>query len=736
MQHTSVPDHKMGLDGAEFLAIIYRNTWLLAIITIGSGLIAFGCAWMMPNWYASTISFVPPNNANSMISGMMGNVSSALKDLGLGKMNNTQLLEFFKEYNRVYNVVGWDCGNRFCNYLLENQANTQYNLVSFNGAKFDHLLLYNDLKEFNNENLKIDMVQFDSVLRNFRINGRHILKDFYKLNPNNSLKGLCNAYKLPVELSKIDFVDFKDIQMLFEKDSVNFIKNIQDPKYNLVAYNNNDIIALAILYSKYIEEIGNIAGFELFKYEYSEYDTIVQIIKRRAEQHIVSSFNTDSKLLRGFMGKDNKLTTEQYEIIKNNKVGGRCDTFEKEKDHIKGGISSLDNNSLYPFCMGLYNVYYPMGQCINTDIYKSDKLGFYLCEFNQLKLQEMKRAPLICLKTKAGNNWTHYGEMEQWITTEEIELLEHMGVSVKIKKGMYWTDKIKSCVLYEYMSDIIALKQNEDLKKKQNDITYNPVKREMLKLLMNSLSGAENQSLYEDKKEIVDSKSAYLVLLRKYGQINIINNTKAEIIVQYKQPLNEIIGAQKRNACGLFIYAYSRCYMYKHTIKQLEINECLYMDTDAIKTRKIKTEFLKDYLGNQKIPVWEEVEQKMIQYKDAKMYNSAYCWCGGFKEELEENNNFIKTAKKQWAVWNDKNDYIKYCLKGINKNSLLIDGASVESRIIDVFKTMLKGEVVEVMQSGITRHLRQTKKNVGLYDVEDYQKNIFTLSGYSIIKRI
>ena len=87
MQHTSVPDHKMGLDGAEFLAIIYRNTWLLAIITIASGLIAFGCAWMMPNWYASTISFVPPNNANSMISGMMGNVSSALKDLGLGKMN-------------------------------------------------------------------------------------------------------------------------------------------------------------------------------------------------------------------------------------------------------------------------------------------------------------------------------------------------------------------------------------------------------------------------------------------------------------------------------------------------------------------------------------------------------------------------------------------------------------------------------------------------------------------------
>ncbi|MFZ9977811.1 MAG: Wzz/FepE/Etk N-terminal domain-containing protein [Candidatus Kapaibacteriota bacterium] len=77
----------LSLDGAEFLGILSSKKWILFFLTVLSGLIAFGIAWTLPNWYASTVTFVPPNNANSMISGMMGNVSSALKDLGLGKMN-------------------------------------------------------------------------------------------------------------------------------------------------------------------------------------------------------------------------------------------------------------------------------------------------------------------------------------------------------------------------------------------------------------------------------------------------------------------------------------------------------------------------------------------------------------------------------------------------------------------------------------------------------------------------
>jgi tyrosine-protein kinase Etk/Wzc len=88
MQETKLNNRSsLALDGAEFLGILSAKKWILFILTILSGLIAFGISWTLPNWYASTVTFVPPNNANSMISGMMGNVSSALKDLGLGKMN-------------------------------------------------------------------------------------------------------------------------------------------------------------------------------------------------------------------------------------------------------------------------------------------------------------------------------------------------------------------------------------------------------------------------------------------------------------------------------------------------------------------------------------------------------------------------------------------------------------------------------------------------------------------------
>ena len=89
----------LALDGAEFLGILSSKKWLLIILTICSGIIAYGISWTLPNWYASTVTFVPPNNANSMISGMMGNVSSALKDLGLGKMNKGESYSYMVVLN-------------------------------------------------------------------------------------------------------------------------------------------------------------------------------------------------------------------------------------------------------------------------------------------------------------------------------------------------------------------------------------------------------------------------------------------------------------------------------------------------------------------------------------------------------------------------------------------------------------------------------------------------------------
>lgn len=200
MKHTSVPDHKMGLDGAEFLAIIYRNTWLLAILTIGSGLIAFGIAWMMPNWYASTISFVPPNNANSMISGMMGNVSSALKDLGLGKMNKGESYSYLVILNSrslMDTLISrYDLSTEYqipfdnkedlykeflSNFEVELSPEGNYNVTLFSKDAKKAALMANDIvpiannisirlqkaeAETNRSYMELRLVRTDSILKN------------------------------------------------------------------------------------------------------------------------------------------------------------------------------------------------------------------------------------------------------------------------------------------------------------------------------------------------------------------------------------------------------------------------------------------------------------------------------------------------------------------------------------------------------------------------------------------
>lgn len=41
----------------------------------------------MPQWYSATVNIVPPNNQSSGLGGLLGNVTSALKDIGLSKLS-------------------------------------------------------------------------------------------------------------------------------------------------------------------------------------------------------------------------------------------------------------------------------------------------------------------------------------------------------------------------------------------------------------------------------------------------------------------------------------------------------------------------------------------------------------------------------------------------------------------------------------------------------------------------
>ncbi len=74
------------LSALEFFALLLRHKIFLLLTTIIAGGIALGVTMTLPNWYDATINFVPPSNPQTGVSGMLGNVSSALKDIGLNKL--------------------------------------------------------------------------------------------------------------------------------------------------------------------------------------------------------------------------------------------------------------------------------------------------------------------------------------------------------------------------------------------------------------------------------------------------------------------------------------------------------------------------------------------------------------------------------------------------------------------------------------------------------------------------
>ncbi|GAB1429280.1 Wzz/FepE/Etk N-terminal domain-containing protein [Ignavibacteria bacterium] len=58
---------------------------MLSVVFI-TGAAAF-IAFLLPQWYTATVNIVPPDNQNSGLGGLLGNVTSALEDIGLSKLS-------------------------------------------------------------------------------------------------------------------------------------------------------------------------------------------------------------------------------------------------------------------------------------------------------------------------------------------------------------------------------------------------------------------------------------------------------------------------------------------------------------------------------------------------------------------------------------------------------------------------------------------------------------------------
>lgn len=74
-------------DSGAIAALLWAHKAFIIITVTICAASAAVIAFMLPKWYEATVNIVPPNNQSAGLGGLLGNVSSALKDIGLSKLS-------------------------------------------------------------------------------------------------------------------------------------------------------------------------------------------------------------------------------------------------------------------------------------------------------------------------------------------------------------------------------------------------------------------------------------------------------------------------------------------------------------------------------------------------------------------------------------------------------------------------------------------------------------------------
>lgn len=75
-------------NGMQLTAFIFKNKAFIIIFTLVATTVASIVAFLKPNEYMATVSVVPPKVSSSVFEGVLGNISSTLRDFGLTKLGS------------------------------------------------------------------------------------------------------------------------------------------------------------------------------------------------------------------------------------------------------------------------------------------------------------------------------------------------------------------------------------------------------------------------------------------------------------------------------------------------------------------------------------------------------------------------------------------------------------------------------------------------------------------------
>ena len=274
------------------------------------------------------------------------------------------------------------------------------------------------------------------------------------------------------------------------------------------------------------------------------------------------------KYFRSTIPKDKRVelgtSRELYDLYKRANYGGRVQPHRqhfKSKDNgkpfeeVKDYLVDVDAVSLYPTVMQKFEYPVGPGRWLSKEEHAFAKHGVYNVD---VVPNARLLVPAIPAKSDKGFTcWDLLPRKDQCYTLPDILSGIAHGYEFTIRKAYVFDESIQ--IFAEYISRVFTIKQEEDSFKLTKNPLYNPTRRMISKLLMNSLYGKMSQKPIEDKNVTIAGEADMRKFLREYDWRDL--HEMGDKVVAVGKAKDFSLCVRKPMQLGSYILAYSRTLM-------------------------------------------------------------------------------------------------------------------------------------------------------------------------------
>lgn len=495
-------------------------------------------------------------------------------------------------------------------------SKTPLYLISFNGSGFDHFMIMEECLRSNRSISSFLMARGRLLQLSF---GKWKTVDMYLFVGPSSLSKVCQAFKVPVQKDIFPhlypktwddvvyvgpYLDIKYYPSSMQEDyrkqqetlDVNAVFSFKD---ECLKYLEKDVMCLFHLTNLFTTSMMEVTGLNVMEYitlsqlsfEYWRqmlpdpiYEPRHLHFQMESSPFFVPKHKRPLPINAIYLPKD--LT--QYEFIQRAIYGGRTHPVKmcfvsKDKDkpfeEIEDYLIDGDVRSLYPTAMSNP---FPVGKPywvgeedasrFQKQLEDTQRLPFSIWEVKVIPNKSLivpalpKKVPLSSSavhEKKLMTVWDVTDSDFQVYTSVDLEQGSWYGYRFEFRKGLVWPTS--DSVFSAYINRVFEIKNDEDLKDKAKDPSYNPARRNIAKLQMNALYGKMLQKVVKQdfRLDKVMQFSDFEKFMHRHEHVKVhdlpnewtlLEGTKKDVVPLMKKP----------NHLGAFVLAFSRRVMNQY----------------------------------------------------------------------------------------------------------------------------------------------------------------------------